>query len=131
MLRNRGKPIGVVGGQLDIVDTCTAHQAVEHDDVILRCLGCDESPHQLVGWSVRTWSAEFTHEERRVPSPQQGKGSGRLIREALRRWKPAQRLGPGSGESDEPFDQQPVHHPGDERGHLAMSPPGTSPSVPA
>lgn len=48
-------------------DTYTAHQAVEHDDVNVLCLGSRVIGQNVADELVRAFiSAEFTHEERHV-----------------------------------------------------------------
>ncbi|HVR32585.1 MAG TPA: ribose 5-phosphate isomerase B [Acidimicrobiia bacterium] len=48
-------------------DTYTAHQAVEHDDVNVLCLGSRVIGHNLAEELVRAFiAAEFSHEERHV-----------------------------------------------------------------
>ncbi|MEX2278801.1 MAG: ribose 5-phosphate isomerase B [Acidimicrobiia bacterium] len=48
-------------------DTYTAHQAVEHDDVNILCLGSRVIGQNVADESVKAFiSAEFTHEERHV-----------------------------------------------------------------
>lgn len=48
-------------------DTYTAHQAVEHDDVNVLCLGSRVIGQNLADELVKTFvAAEFTHEERHV-----------------------------------------------------------------
>ncbi|MEX2654231.1 MAG: ribose 5-phosphate isomerase B [Acidimicrobiia bacterium] len=48
-------------------DTYTAHQAVEHDDVNVLCLGSRVIGQNVADESVKAFiSAEFTHEERHV-----------------------------------------------------------------